>query len=297
MIDALNVDGATPVLIQGITGRAARLHTRLMMDYGTRIVAGTAAAAGTRGTEVEGVPVFSDCAAAVAATGAQASVAMVPPLAVAGAVEEAVRAGTRLIVTIAEGMPVHDAMRVKRLVDAAGACWIGASTPGLCLPGRIKLGFLPDAALLPGPVGVMSKSGTLSYEVCFRLARRGIGQSAWIGVGGDLVKGTRFADLIPFFGAREDTRAVVVVGEIGGTEEEEMAEKMTQSGLTKPVFVLLAGAQAKEGVTMGHAGALVHGAFGTVATKRAAIVKAGGQAFTNIEELVQAVAALSLTGV
>ena len=291
----LNIDGKTPVLIQGITGRAARLHTRLMLSYGTRIVAGTAASSSrSEDTRVEGVPVFTDCASAVSATGAYASVAMVPPLAVAGAVEEAVKAGIRLIVTIAEGMPVHDALRTKRLVDAAGVRWIGASTPGLCLPGQIKLGFLPDAALLPGPVGVMSKSGTLSYEVCYRLARRGIGQSAWIGVGGDLVKGTRFGDLVPFFAAREDTRAVVVVGEIGGTEEEDMAATMIATGFDKPVFVLLAGSQAREGVTMGHAGALMHGAFGTVETKRAAIVKASGRVFTNIEELVKAVAALSL---
>lgn len=294
MSDGLTIDGKTPVLIQGITGRAALLHTRLMLSYGTNIVAGTAASSRSGDAQVEGVPVFADCAAAVRVTGAFASVAMVPPLAVAGAVEEAVKAGIRLIVTIAEGMPVHDAMRTKRLVDAAGARWIGASTPGLCLPGQIKLGFLPDAALLPGPVGVMSKSGTLSYEVCYRLARRGIGQSAWIGVGGDLVKGTRFADLVPYFAARDDTRAVVVVGEIGGTEEEEMAAQMMATGFGKPVFVLLAGSQAREGVTMGHAGALMHGAFGTVETKRAAIVKAGGRVFTNIEELVKAVAALSL---
>ena len=292
MKDGLEIDAGTPVLIQGITGRAARMHTRLMLAYGTRVVAGTKASSKSSDTQVEGVPVFADCASAVRASAAVASIAMVPPLAVADAVKEAIDAGIRLVVTIAEGVPVHDALRTKRLADQAGVRWIGASTPGLALPGKIKLGFLPDAALKPGWLGVMSKSGTLSYEVCWRLARRGIGQSAWIGVGGDLVKGTRFADLIPYFARSQDTRAVLVVGEIGGTEEEELAQRMRETGFDKPVFVLLAGAQAKEGVTMGHAGALVHGAYGTVQTKRAAITAAGGHAFTNIEEVVKAVAAL-----
>jgi succinyl-CoA synthetase alpha subunit len=284
---ALDIDGGTPVLVQGITGRAARLHTRLMRAYGTRIVAGTStgkSAAGT--TDVDGIPVYADCKAAVHASGATASIAMVPPLAVADAVREAVDAGIKLVVTIAEGVPVHDAMHIKRMADQAGVQWIGASTPGLCIPGKTKLGFLPDAALLPGPLGVMSKSGTLSYEVCYRLARRGIGQSAWIGVGGDLVKGTRFADLLPYFAARDDTRAVLVVGEIGGTEEEELAEALERTAFGKPVFVLLAGAQAKEGVTMGHAGALVHGVSGTLQSKRDALLRAGASVHTNIQALV-----------
>jgi len=283
----LDIDGSTPVLVQGITGRAARLHTGLMRKYGTNIVAGTSAGKSVQaGADVDGVPVFTDCKAAVLATGARASIAMVPPLAVLGAVREAIDAGIGLIVTIAEGVPVHDAMKVKRMADEAGVRWVGASTPGLCVPGQIKLGFLPDVALRPGPLGVMSKSGTLSYEVCYRLARRGIGQSAWIGVGGDLVKGTRFADLLPFFGERDDTRAVLAVGEIGGTEEEELALTLQRSGFDKPVFVLLAGAQAKEGVTMGHAGALVHGDTGTLQSKRAALLKAGARVHTNIEALV-----------
>jgi succinyl-CoA synthetase alpha subunit len=180
-------------------------------------------------------------------------------------------------------------MKIKRRVAAAGASWIGASTPGLCLPGRTKLGFLPDAALLPGPIGVMSKSGTLSYEVCYRLKRLGLGQSAWIGVGGDLVKGTRFPDLLPYFAADDATRAVVVVGEIGGTEEEDLAAAMQASGFTKPVFVLIAGSSAREGVTMGHAGALVHGESGSVGSKVRALEAAGGRAFTDMAALVEAV--------
>jgi succinyl-CoA synthetase alpha subunit len=285
---ALDIDGRTPVLVQGITGRAARLHTGLMRAYGTRIVAGTSAGKSVeKNTEVDGIPVYTDCLAAVRASGARASIAMVPPLAVAAAVQEAIEAGITLIVTIAEGVPVHDAMRIKRMADQAGVQWVGASTPGLCVPGQVKLGFLPDVALRPGPLGVMSKSGTLSYEVCYRLARRGIGQSAWIGVGGDLVKGTRFTDLLPFFAMRDDTRAVLVVGEIGGTEEEELAAELKRTGYAKPVFVLLAGAQAKEGITMGHAGALVHGVSGTLHSKRDALLGAGASVHTNIQALVE----------
>jgi len=278
----------TPVLVQGITGRAAQLHTRLMLAYGTRIVAGTSSRADAE--PVEGVPVFPDCAQAVAATGATASITMVPPLAVADAVAQAIGAGIRLVVSIAEGVPVHDAMRIRRLAEQAGATWLGASTPGLCIPGEMKLGFLPDAALLPGPIGVISKSGTLSYEVCYRLKQLGLGQSAWIGVGGDLVKGTRFPDLLPYFAGDPRTQALVVVGEIGGTEEEDLATAIAATGFAKPTFVLIAGSKAREGVTMGHAGALVHGTSGTVASKTRAIEAAGGQAFTNIDTLVMAVA-------
>lgn len=289
MKHGFDINGATPVLVQGISGRAARLHTRLMREYGTNVVAGTSTSKSFTDTALDGVPVFQNCRDAVQASGAQVSIAMVPPLAVMAAVKEAIDAGIKLIVTVAEGVPVHDAMKIKVMADAAGVQWVGASTPGLCIPGKIKLGFLPNVSLLPGHIGVMSKSGTLSYEVCYRLVQRGIGQSAWIGVGGDLVKGTRFADLIPFFAEHEASRAIVVVGEIGGTEEEELAARMLQEKLGKPVFVLLAGSQAKEGVTMGHAGALVHGDFGTVETKRAALLKAHAQVFTNIENMVAAV--------
>jgi succinyl-CoA synthetase alpha subunit len=288
----LDLDRNTPVLVQGITGRAARVHTGLMRGYGTRIVAGTSAGKSARSeASVDGIPVYADCAAAVQASGAIASIAMVPPLAVQEAVREAIEAGIKLVVTIAEGVPVHDALRIKRMADAAGVQWVGASTPGLCIPGQMKLGFLPDVALRPGRLGVMSKSGTLSYEVCYRLARRGIGQSAWIGVGGDLVKGTRFADLLPYFAGRGDTDAVLVVGEIGGTEEEELAEAIARESFGKPVFALLAGAQAREGVTMGHAGALVHGRSGTLASKQEALRRANARVHTSIQELVEDVAA------
>jgi succinyl-CoA synthetase alpha subunit len=176
-------------------------------------------------------------------------------------------------------------------VKEHGASWIGPSTPGLAIPKRMKLGFIPDVSLVPGPLGVMSKSGTLSYETCFRLGSRGVGQSTWIGVGGDSVKGARFAELLPYFHHDADTRALLILGEIGGTEEEELAAAIERIGFAKPVFVLLAGASAPEGVTMGHAGALVQGGRGTVKSKTEALRGAGAAVFTRIEDLVNGVLA------
>ena len=204
------------------------------------------------------------------ATGAVASVAMAPPLETLAAVEEALAAGIRLIVTVAEGVPQHDAVKIGRAVRRAGATWIGASTPGLAVPGEIKLGFLPDVCLRPGPLAIMSKSGTLSYEIGYRLVHEGLGQNIWVGVGGDPVKGVRFADLLPVFFADERTRAIVLVGEIGGSEEEECADALLRLGVRKPLYALIAGREAKEGVSMGHAGALVFGDAGTFASKKAA---------------------------
>ena len=228
-----------------------------MRAYGTNIVGGTSAR--TDMTEAAGVPVFANCRDAVLATGAVASVAMAPPMETLAAVEEALAAGIRLIVTVAEGIPLHDAMRIGRAVRHVGATWIGGSTPGMAIPGEIKLGFLPDVCLRPGPFAIMSKSGTLSYEVGYRLAHEGLGQSIWVGVGGDPVKGVRFADLLPVFFADRRTHAIILVGEVGGSEEEECADALARLGVRKPLYALIAGREAKEGVSMGHAGALVHG--------------------------------------
>jgi succinyl-CoA synthetase alpha subunit len=274
----------TPVIVQGITGRMGRSHAALMLAYGTNIVGGTSLRAD--GGDVDGVPVFASCAEAVLATGAVASVVMAPPLETLDAVQEALTAGIRLIVTVAEGVPVHDAIRIGRAVRRAGAVWVGASTPGLAVPGACKLGFLPDVCLLPGPIGVMSKSGTLSYEVGYRLARAGVGQSIWVGVGGDAVKGVRFADLLPVFFADSRTKAVVLIGEVGGVEEEECAEAYARLGRRKPLLALIAGREAKEGVAMGHAGALVHGDFGTLEAKRRRLTEAGAVVFGSIEGVV-----------
>jgi succinyl-CoA synthetase alpha subunit len=288
MIDP-RITRRTPVLMQGITGRAGRSHLRLMRAYGTNIVAGVS----PRAAEgyVDGVPLFGSCAQAVAATGARASILFVGADQLLGAIEEAVAAGVELIVTPTEGMPIHDALKAKRLTLAHGVTWIGPSTPGMAVPGEAKLGFLPDTALAPGPLGIMSKSGTLSYESGYRLVQHGIGQSVWIGVGGDPVKGLRFADLVPFFAADAQTEAVLVIGEIGGTEEEEFARALRTHAFAKPAYALIAGRSAPEGVSMGHAGALVHGAHGTYAAKRAALEEAGVRVFGSLDEMTQAIAA------
>jgi succinyl-CoA synthetase alpha subunit len=278
----------TPVIVQGATGRAGSVHVRRMMDYGTRIVAGVSARGA--GTTVEGVPVFADCRAAVAATGAKVSVVMVPPNTVLAAVEEALSAGIRLMVTVAEGVTVHDALRIGRMVREAGATWVGASTPGLAIPGEMKLGFLPNVSLKPGPLGMMSKSGTLSYETGYRLATLGIGTSIWVGVGGDPVKGVRFPDLLPMFLADERTRGILLVGEVGGSEEEDFADALAKAKSPKPVYALVAGRGAKEGVAMGHAGALTFGDVGTFASKKARLEAAGARVFGAIEDLIAACA-------
>ena len=282
------VDPDVKAIVQGMTGRSGRLHSQLMRAYGTRIVGGVSPAGSV--DAVDGVPLFKTCAEAVAVTAASASVVMVPPLSVLAAIEEAVAAGIKLIVTIAEGMPVADSVRALEAVRAAGARWVGPSTPGLAIPGRLKLGFLPDVSLVPGPLGIMAKSGTLSYEVCHRLVGRNLGQSLWVGVGGDLVKGTRFADLLPFLLVDPDTKAIVVIGEIGGSEEEELAAAMRTHNCSKPVYALIAGRTAREGVTMGHAGAMILGNVGTIASKTQALSGAGAHVFTKIRDLVDAVA-------
>ena len=277
---------STPVIVQGITGRMGRTHAALMRAYGTNIVGGTSARSDAR--EVAGVPVFADCHAAVAATGAVASVVMAPPLETLVAVEEALAAGIRLVVTVAEGIPQHDALRIGRVVHDAGATWIGGSTPGMAIPGEIKLGFIPDVCLRPVNIGIMTKSGTLSYEVGWRLARAGLGQSLWVGVGGDAVKGVRFADLLAVFFADARTRVIVLVGEVGGSEEEECAETYAVLGAQKPLFALIAGREAKEGVAMGHAGALVLGDAGSLASKTRRLTAAGARVFASIEAVCQA---------
>ena len=259
LIDPTTPD--VPVMVQGATGRAARKHIALMLAQGTFIVAGVSPKAA--GEVQDGIPIFADCGSAHAATWAVISLLLVPPMSVLPAAREALEAGVRLIVTVTEGMPVRDAMNLHALVRDHGAEWTGASSPGLAVPGRCKLGFLPDACLAPGPLAIWSKSGTLSYETALRLKSRGLGQSAWIGVGGDQVKGTRFADLVPLFRDHAPTRSVVLVGEIGGTEEEELADRLTADPIGKPVYAILAGSAAPEGKMMGHAGAIVSGGRGT----------------------------------
>jgi len=286
MIDP-RIDGNTPVIVQGITGRAGRLHSKRMLAYGTNIVAGVSQKLETR--EVNGTPVFGSCSEAIRATGATASVVLVGAMQLLGAMEEAIAAGIRYLVTPTEGMPVHDALKALRLAREAGVVWIGGSTPGMAVPGKAKLGFLPDDSLRPGPLGLMSRSGTLSYEVGYRLAQRGIGQSVWVGVGGDPVKGTCYSDLVPFFSSDSQTEALLVIGEIGGRDEEDLAATLMAVDFHKPVFALIAGRSAGEGVAMGHAGALVYGRHGTFESKRQALSDAGVEVFSSLGTLVQGI--------
>ena len=278
------IDRTTPVIVQGITGRAGQMHSRLMKQYGTNIVGGVSPS--SKVNNIKGLHVFSDCAAAVKATGAKASVLLVGAFDLLGAMEDAIAAGIRYLVTPTEGMPVHDALKAWKRCRDTGTVWVGASTPGMAVAGEAKLGFLPDDSLKPGPLGLMSKSGTLSYESGYRLAQAGIGTSVWVGVGGDPVKGTRYADLVPFYASDAKTEALLVIGEIGGSEEEEFAQALAANNFKKPVFALIAGRSAPEGVTMGHAGALVHGSHGTYAAKRAALETAGVTVFGSLNEMV-----------
>ena len=278
------IDGNTKVIVLGITGRAGRQHSKIMREYGTNIVGGVSPKSEVK--DVDGVPVFADSASAVRATGATTCVAMVGAMQLLAAIKDAVAAGIKLLVTPTEGMPVHDAVDALECVRAAGVMWIGASTPGMAVPGEAKLGFLPHDSLLPGPLGLMSKSGTLSYESGYRLAQAGIGTSVWIGVGGDPVKGTRYAELVPFYKQDERTKGLLIIGEIGGHEEEDFAQALIAQKFDKPVFALIAGRSAPEGVTMGHAGALVHGSHGSFEAKRAALNAAGVTVFASLGELV-----------
>jgi len=279
----------TPVIVMGISGQAGTLHSRLMKEYGTNIVGGVSPK--TERNEINGIPIFASCSDAVKATGAVHCVALIGAPHLLAAMEEAVAAGIKYMVTPAESMPVYDALKARRLALDAGMLWIGPSTPGMAVPGDAKLGFLPNDSLRPGPLGVMSKSGTLSYEAGYRLSQRGIGQSVWIGVGGDPVKGAYYSDLVPFFAADTQTEALLVIGEIGGHEEEDLAATLKARHFSKPVFALIAGRTAPEGVAMGHAGALVHGNHGTFEAKRSALAAAGVQVFSSLNEMVEGICA------
>lgn len=282
------IDRNTKVILQGISGRAGRLHSRLMKAYGTNLVGGVAPAKDVN--EINGIPLFPDCASAVKATGATVSVVLVGAYDLLAAMREAVAAGVKMIVTPTEGMPVHDALQAKRLTREAGVLWIGGSTPGMAVAEVAKLGFLPDVSLKSGPLGLMSKSGTLSYESGYRLALRGVGTSVWIGVGGDPVKGARYSDLVPFYAQDAQTKALLIIGEIGGRDEEDFAEALQAQAFSKPVFALIAGRTAPEGVAMGHAGALTYGSHGGYAAKRAALEAAGVTVYDTLNDMVEGVA-------
>jgi succinyl-CoA synthetase alpha subunit len=283
------IDNGTRLVVQGITGRDGSFHARQMMEYGTQVVAGVTPGKG--GQQFEGtVPIFDTVHDAVQATGANTSVIYVPPMFAADAIMEAAAAGVQLIVCITEGVPVLDMTRVHPYVKEHGARLIGPNCPGLITPGQSKVGIIPGRICTPGPVGVVSRSGTLTYEVVNALTKAGIGQSSCVGIGGDPINGTNFIDCLAAFEADPATRVVAMMGEIGGTDEQEAA-RFVQEHMTKPVVGFIAGQTAPPGRRMGHAGAIISGSAGTAAEKIEAFRAAGmGVAIRPVDfvELVQA---------
>jgi succinyl-CoA synthetase alpha subunit len=258
----------TRLLVQGITGRDGSFHTRQMLEYGTRVVAGVTPGKG--GQTFDGqVPVFDTVADAVRATEANTAVIYVPPAGAAGAMFEAADAGVGLIVCITEGVPVMDMTKVLPYVRERGARLIGPNCPGLITPGVAKVGIIPGNICLPGRVGLVSRSGTLTYEVVHQLTRNGIGQSTCVGIGGDPLNGTSFIDCLRAFQDDEETDVIVMLGEIGGTDEQNAAQFVSQQ-VRKPVIGFIAGQTAPPGRRMGHAGAIISGSSGTAAEKIAA---------------------------
>jgi succinyl-CoA synthetase alpha subunit len=262
------IDETTRVLVQGVTGEAGSYHARQMVAYGTLVVAGVTPGRG--GTSIDEVPVFDSVREAVKQTGANASVIFVPAPFAKDAMLEAVDAGVGLIVCITEGVPVLDMMAVKPIVDRAGVRLIGPNCPGLISPGKCKIGIMPASIHKPGNVGVVSRSGTLTYEAVGQLTGLGIGQSTGVGIGGDPVNGTSFVDVLAAFQQDPDTRAVVMIGEIGGGAEEEAAAYV-KNHMDKPVIAFIAGRTAPPGRRMGHAGAIISGGKGTAAEKVAVL--------------------------
>ncbi len=263
----------TRLVVQGITGRDGSFHTRQMMEYGTQVVAGVTPGKG--GQQFEGtVPVFNTVADAVRETGANTSVIYVPPAGAAGAIYEAADAGIAFIVCITEGVPVMDMTRVMPFVRDRGARLLGPNCPGLITPGESKVGIIPGNICTPGRVGLVSRSGTLTYEVVNHLTRNGIGQSTCVGIGGDPIIGTNFIDCLRAFQDDAATDAIVMMGEIGGTDEQNAADFVRQY-VTKPVVGFIAGQTAPKGRRMGHAGAIISGSSGTAEEKMQAFEAAG----------------------
>ncbi len=283
---AILIDESSRVVVQGITGREGSFHALRNRDYGTQVVAGVTPGKG--GRQVEGIPVFDTVRGAVEAEGVDTSLIFVPARFAADAMYEAIDAGVGVVVTITEGIPVHDMLRAYHHARAQGVTLIGPNCPGLISPGRANVGIIPTSVFKQGGVGLVSRSGTLTYQIAHELTRRGIGQSTAVGIGGDPIVGSSFIDVLERFGADEQTEAVVLVGEIGGSEEEAAAA-WAQEHLDKPVVAYVAGFTAPPGKQMGHAGAIISGSAGTAQAKQQALEAAGirvGKDPSEVGELV-----------
>ncbi len=278
------IDENTRLIVQGITGREGSYHTEQMLAYGTKVVGGVTPGKG--GAEVCGVPVFNTVKEAVAATNADATVIFVPARFMMGSVLEAIDAGVRKIFTIAEHVPVHDMMFCYHLAKARGCRLFGPNSFGVISPGKTKAGFMAGYFFSPGNVGIMSRSATNCYETVFMMTKAGIGQSTCVGVGGDMIPGTTFEELLPEFEADPDTKAIVIIGEIGGSEEELAAEYI-KNNMTKPVVALIAGKNAPKGRSMGHAGAIVSAdGTGSAESKEKALSAAGAYIADSTQEII-----------
>jgi succinyl-CoA synthetase alpha subunit len=283
------VNKATKVITQGITGATGQFHTHACREYGTQMVAGVTPGKG--GTDFEGIPIFDTVGQAVAATGANASVIYVPPGGAADAIMEAADAGLALVVCITEGIPVLDMVRVKRYLQGRPTRLIGPNCPGIITPGECKIGIMPGYIHTPGSIGVVSRSGTLTYEAVHQLTNLGLGQSTCMGIGGDPIIGTGFIDVLELFEKDSQTAGVILIGEIGGSAEEQAAE-FVRAHMTKPVVAFVAGQTAPPGKRMGHAGAIIAGGRGTAADKIKAFERAGIRVAKSPAELGSTMAAV-----
>jgi succinyl-CoA synthetase alpha subunit len=285
------IDENTRLVVQGITGRQGEFHTKQMLEYGTEIVAGVTPGKG--GQWVEGVPVFNTVKKAVEAQGANTSCIFVPARFAPDAIYEAADAGIELIICLTEGIPVLDMVKVRAYLDAKRARLIGPNCPGLITPltadRGVKVGIIPASIVKPGPVGVVSRSGTLTYEVVYALSERGIGQTTCVGIGGDPINGTSFIDVLEMFEEDPDTEQVVMIGEIGGNDEERAAAYIARH-MTKSVTAFIAGRSAPPGRRMGHAGAIVEGSSGTAEGKIEALNEVGVRVAEHPEQIVELIA-------